>query len=845
MTVGRLQELLRGVGVETTPLELAEALWLARHIDPQAVVQPAGPANVVEQQSQKPEIRRHLSPQPDTYDDTHGLHSRADETGEATVASTLPVRVPAARALPAAPRIARGLRPLRRRVPSVRETELDEEATARRVAESGRWQAVQRPVPVRWFDVVVVVDDHPSMVVWQQLVEELCEMFKRLGAFRDVRRWNLRHTARGDLRMSPASDDRTLRDPEELIDPTGRRLTIVVSDAIGPAWDTGRMSTFMEKCGKYSPTVLFQPLPQRLWDRTALQALSGKIHSDRPGAANLHLRFDSADPWATNIPEIPVPVLEIEPIGLAAWARLVSSGGAGVELMISALGTTPAAMVVPTNPRELVAQFRASASVEAFQLARKLAAVPLSLPVMRLVQVATVAEPDPAQLAEVYLSGLLVRAGPDGEEFGFAPGVRDVLLGTLRKSEVLRVLRAVTDVVMTRFGQDRDFVAHLPVPNGRGELARISLEPFAVVADQILRRVTREPSKVPRPRPAVELDLVERCRHLFPYFQRRLPNSADAEDALQDLLVAALDSLNRGAEPSSLDVWLLGIARNVVLRKYEKLRRHGDDELSDDIWMAPLAADLPLDLVTMPEQPNGMETMRTDAPLTLNMMFGLATTVIQTGSIGGDLNVHAAPASLDKLHDQIHLPVKAFLADFELYLEHVGDMEAQLDLIPQGMWPIIDTIAYRHTDTFLNQSGIRDAPSVAGNVDVRESLAFLLKVAWERGYLMTHFHRQKHIPRPSRPVDPLVIMDMIIAEGDSTEPGRSLGSTIEVTLQRAVSMCTAVEPVTRTLRMLGDDFQAIVQPHLNLWCDTIRTVHGYGILAAKAEAIIGMNPPTA
>ncbi|MFD1045226.1 hypothetical protein ACFQ1S_06290 [Kibdelosporangium lantanae] len=226
-------------------------------------------------------------------------------------------------------------------------------------------------------------------------------------------------------------------------------------------------------------------------------------------------------------------------------------------------------------------------------------------------------------------------------------------------------------------------------------------------------------------------------------------------------------------------------------------------------------------------------------------MFGLATTVIQTGSIGGDLNVTAAPDPLDKLRDQIHLPVKAFLTDFELYLEHVGDMRAQLDLIPQGMWPIIDTIAYRHTDTFLNQSGMRDARPLAGNVDVRESLAFLLKVAWERGYLMTHFHRLKYIPRPSRPVDPLAIMDMIIAQGVPARPGRSLGNAIEVTLQRAVSMCTAPEPFTRTLRMLGDDLHATVQPHLNLGCDTVRTVHAYGILAARAEATIGTKPPTA
>jgi RNA polymerase sigma factor (sigma-70 family) len=609
MALDRLQKGLRGLGVEATPLELAEALWLARHIDPQTVVRPADGNGTIQQQPRKPTSQRDFLSPFDTNDDTRGLHSRADEIGEATVVGTVPVRVPAARALPAATRVASGLRSLRRRVPSVRETELDEEATARRVAESGRWHAVQRPVPMRWFDVAVVVDDHPSMVIWHQLVDELCEVLERLGAFRDVRRWRLQHTPRGELRMSPASDDRTSRDPDELVDPTGRRLTIVVSDAIGPAWDTGRMSAFMEKCGKHSPTVLLQPLPQRLWNRTALQPLPGKVRADRPGAANAHLRFDTTDPWVTSTPEVPVPVLEIEPSGLAAWARLVSSGGAGVDLMVSALATSPAGLSVPSSPRELVAHFRASASAEAFQLARNLAAVPLSLPVMRLVQAATVADPDSSQLAEVYLSGLFERAGPSGEEFEFAPGVRDVLLSTLRKSDVLRVLRAVTDVVTTRFDQERGFVAHLPALDGRGELARVSLEPFALVADQILRRVTRQPIRVERRVQTVEVDLVERCRRLLPFFQKRLPNPSDAEDALQDLVLTALNRLNSRPVPKNLDALLAGIAQTILTTRYAEQRHRADNVSPDGLWLAPVAADLPFDLTVLPDLPEDMEVL--------------------------------------------------------------------------------------------------------------------------------------------------------------------------------------------------------------------------------------------
>jgi hypothetical protein len=227
---------------------------------------------------------------------------------------------------------------------------------------------------------------------------------------------------------------------------------------------------------------------------------------------------------------------------------------------------------------------------------------------------------------------------------------------------------------------------------------------------------------------------------------------------------------------------------------------------------------------------------------TFNQMSGQATTVIQTGRIDGNVNVALSRDPLSKLHDEVNQPILAFLANFEIYLEHVGDLQAQLDLIPQGMWPLIDTVAYGQADTFLERTGLGNIPVPAGTADVREALAFLLKVAWERGYFMAHFRRLDYIPRPAHRIDPVAILDLIIAEGDPVNPERSLGNAIEVTLQRAVSLSTEPGPVTRSLTMLGEHLVQIVQPHLDLWCGSVRIAHGYGILAARAETKICANP---
>lgn len=217
-------------------------------------------------------------------------------------------------------------------------------------------------------------------------------------------------------------------------------------------------------------------------------------------------------------------------------------------------------------------------------------------------------------------------------------------------------------------------------------------------------------------------------------------------------------------------------------------------------------------------------------------------TVIQIGGgVSGGVHIAPTPDQLSKLKDELTLPILAFLVNFDNCLEDVGDLQAQLDLIPQGMWPVIDTVAYGQTDTFLQRSGLGDVPSPARPGDVREALAFLLKVAFERGYFMFHFHRLNYIPRPVHPVDPVVIMDLIIGVGDPAHLDRTMGNAIEVTLRRAVSQSTEPEVVVRTLQTLGDHLVQAVQPHLDLWCNIVRSAHAYGILAARAETKISAN----
>ena len=91
-------------------------------------------------------------------------------------------------------RVQRALRPFKHRVPSRRQRVLDENATAEKIARrplQRPWTPVMVPARERWLSLALVVDTGPAMAVWRPLVSELREVMFRLGAFRDVRVWQL------------------------------------------------------------------------------------------------------------------------------------------------------------------------------------------------------------------------------------------------------------------------------------------------------------------------------------------------------------------------------------------------------------------------------------------------------------------------------------------------------------------------------------------------------------------------------------------------------------------------------------------------------------------------------
>ncbi|GGS01960.1 SAV_2336 N-terminal domain-related protein [Streptomyces eurythermus] len=522
-------------GVRPTPLELAEVLWLARHMRPGADTtgredDPTGrETGERAAEGQEPAERTPPSPPPPSPAQPPPAPEPSAPAGPppahepppapARVPLHLPARRPAQAAVrphatllaPAPPmlrhRLAlhRALRPLARRTDAPVGRELDERATADRIARLGadpaRWLPVLRPARERWLRLNLVYDAGPTMPVWRPLVRELHAVLGESGAFRTIGLYR-------------ADADGRVRGPGVPAPADGRTVTLLISDCMGPQWREGpagkRWYATLHRWARRMPLAVVNPLPEHLWRDTALPAEPGTLSAAHPAAPSAALTFTPYDRSAGPGPDerdrpggtVPLPVLEPEPRWLAHWAGLLATpGGAEFPAAVAELGRPlPADAEDRTDvgrltAEELVLRFRATASPEAVRLAGHLAVGRPDLPVMRLVQAAVEPDPRPRHLAEVILSGMLtsVPGGPAGC-YAFRDGVRELLLLGLPRTERHRtteLLDRIGEFIDRRAGRaPGEFRASVPSAEGAG--TAVEDDPFAMVREDSARRLSAD-----------------------------------------------------------------------------------------------------------------------------------------------------------------------------------------------------------------------------------------------------------------------------------------------------------------------------------------------------------------
>jgi tetratricopeptide (TPR) repeat protein len=374
----------------------------------------------------------------------------------------------------------RGLRSLKREVSSRRDNDvvLNDEATAERVADTGQWWPVTRPRKERWLNLTLVLDNGPSMALWRRRVAAFVTMLERFGAFQTIQ-VRLLETIRDNGQVTPVLRGGTARamarDPDEIMDWSGRRVVLLVTDGVGEAWQRDVLYPMLARWGRVMPVSVVHLLPNWLWGRCGLGLHQARLRV--PGALKPNSRwaFDLADAWLQPDPPpaaaVPVPVIELQPRWLAWWAQLVA-GEHQTPTDGTVLLTTDRIRPEQSDgdsgtlsPAERVHRFRSVASPPALRLAQLLAAVPVRLDVAQVIGQRFVPEAGPEHLMELLLSGIMYAPGlREGKStwdvsgaFVFPEAVRELLLSGARRSETASVVR----VAATHFGGRIPVLGHL------------------------------------------------------------------------------------------------------------------------------------------------------------------------------------------------------------------------------------------------------------------------------------------------------------------------------------------------------------------------------------------------
>ncbi len=513
---------------------IADALWLSQYVESAPITrpQPRSPSNSPAASSRsertKPDENAALTAparqrtSPSTEVGAASQTSRSEAPARQSQKSRgIPFQTPVPPALRRTLALGRALRPLRRRVNSYRQVELDEDATAMQSAERQFCLPVVQPAKERWLEVAVVVEASAAYFLWQETIRDFKQVLERQGAFRTLTMWYLQTTTSPIKLLSHPpvpGRDHPSRHRNELIDPSGRRLILVVSDCVSEAWRSGKIQTdWLEEWAKFSPLAIVQLLPGHLWHRTALKAgLEVQLGAWTPGVPNqqlycqeLPLGMDwgeletdqrSPDPAIDlKLPGLKLPIVTMEPRSLHQWARMVAGFGeswaTGVWFdpgwqekqseQLNQLQEPPQKQQSEDPKRtalRLVRRFSASASWRAKRLAELMALVPVNLPIVYLLQDTLLPDSTPLHLAEIFMSGLIRREQVESEthenavenaaeggadepkseneqalaesSYEFVEGVRELLAEAVPVKQRVEVLDRVSEYIGRRLGRN-------------------------------------------------------------------------------------------------------------------------------------------------------------------------------------------------------------------------------------------------------------------------------------------------------------------------------------------------------------------------------------------------------
>ncbi|MFD4737792.1 SAV_2336 N-terminal domain-related protein, partial [Streptomyces virginiae] len=477
--LARLLSAVTALHDDLDPLLLADAAWLAA-----ALSTPTGPPPSADlptpldlpAPSPTTEPPATTGPSPPSLTP---VSARSHTDG--APARGFPLSVARPSALPEALALSRALRPFLTPWPRGLRTKLDVEATIDHYARSGTLLPVFNPSPERWFEVVLVVDNSLTMAVWTDLAQALSRVMHDLGAFRAIHIWSLSWQDGAPLLHDHQGHSVPWnRAAQHSGSPQRRRLLLVLTDCAAPPWRQPAPWRMLRTWARSVPLALVNPLPRRLWHRSALDHPPCHAVAPFPTAPTNSWRPTSrwlAPPHPTG--QV-LPVLTCAPQAVQAWARTVMRADPkGCEAVLvppeDQLPRTshetdlvdPSALAdafVRTSPPDAVRLAVLSSTLESF-----------TVPMLKALRERALPETGLPDLAEVLSSGLLTVTRQAGRDpvLAFEPAARERLHQEATRGDARLVHQAMS----------AHLAEHPYAPNGIPMLLHRDDAPYDLIAD--------------------------------------------------------------------------------------------------------------------------------------------------------------------------------------------------------------------------------------------------------------------------------------------------------------------------------------------------------------------------
>ena len=316
----------------------------------------------------------------------------------------LPIKLPDTGIFRNTLELGRLTKPLKQKIDSRIAQELDVKETVKRSAELStpqfpRYFPILTPTKESWLDVALLIEDSESMILWQSLLREVQDFLEHLGAFRDIKPYRLKWDDHSQtLQISSFHSSSNSLSPPRLNVPDGRRLILIVSDCISPAWIRDKFINVLQQWSTKGLLTLLNPFPERMWERTNLDySIRIRLGNEKKGLPSQKWSAIPLESWQTKgVDEqtlVKLPILSLEPESMGAWVNVMMGKGtslcSGVWLGSNFMYPEPEEEDEDEEsftPSQQINNFYATSSQLAWELIQWLSAIPVSLSTIRLVQ---------------------------------------------------------------------------------------------------------------------------------------------------------------------------------------------------------------------------------------------------------------------------------------------------------------------------------------------------------------------------------------------------------------------------------------------------------------------------